>query len=163
MRALTASLTIFCLLLSPHSFDEESETAPNAETPSDQTYLERMRDRESQATGVTFETVDKEHLPEREERWSDFLPIWGKDARDRGYVLPLPFGISLVGLTQEQPFEVSRIGLAFGGNENDDINNLVNSAVTAKNLEVSDTTFNLRFDTWIFPFWNVYRAVGDNL
>jgi hypothetical protein len=28
------------------------------------------------------------------QRWSSFLPIWGEEARKRGYELPLPFGIS---------------------------------------------------------------------
>jgi hypothetical protein len=30
------------------------------------------------------------------ERWSSFLPLLGSEARDRGILLPLPFGIGAV-------------------------------------------------------------------
>ncbi len=32
-----------------------------------------------------------------QERWSDFLPLWGKELREQGYKLPLPFGVSIMG------------------------------------------------------------------
>jgi hypothetical protein len=123
------------------------------------TYKERVEERENPSSSVGFETVGNKALAPRN-RWSDFLPILGKEARAEGYLLPLPFGISLVGLTQEQPFEVSRIGIAVNGNENAQLNQMIDSSITAHNLIVSDTTFNLRFDTWILPFWNIYGLVG---
>ena len=40
------------------------------------------------------------------QRWSSFLPIWGEEARKRGYELPLPFGISANFYSEKQDFEV---------------------------------------------------------
>lgn len=124
-----------------------------------ESYKQQVHERQNPDSTVAYELVIPESLPPRN-RWSDFLPIWGKEAREKGYLLPLPFGVSLVGLTQEQPFEVSQIGMEVGGKESDVINDFIDNTITAKNLKVSDTTLNLRLDAWLFPFWNVYGIVG---
>jgi hypothetical protein len=125
----------------------------------DNSYEQQVHKRRNPASSVGYELAIPEALPPRN-RWSDFLPILGKEARKAGYLLPLPFGISVVGLTQQQPFTVSKIGLEIDGQQSDVINDFIDGAITAKNLKVSDTTYNLRFDTWILPFWNVYGIVG---
>ena len=130
-----------------------------SEITTDDSYKQQVHNRQNPASSVGYELIIPEALPPRN-RWSDFLPIWGKEAREAGYLLPLPFGISVVGLTQEQPFEVSKIGLEVNGEQNEVVNDLIDDTITAKNLRVSDTTYNLRFDAWILPFWNVYGLVG---
>jgi len=125
----------------------------------DKSYKQQVHNRQNPASSVGYELVIPEALPPRN-RWSDFLPILGIEAREAGYLLPLPFGISLVGLTQQQPFTVSKIGLEIDGKQSDTINDFIDNSITAKNLKVSDTTYNLRFDAWLFPFWNVYGLVG---
>ena len=130
-----------------------------SEITTDDSYKQQVHNRQNPASSVGYELIIPETLPPRN-RWSDFLPIWGKEAREAGYLLPLPFGISVVGLTQEQPFEVSKIGLEVNGEQNEVVNDLIDDTITAKNLRVSDTTYNLRFDAWILPFWNVYGLVG---
>ncbi|WP_343815151.1 hypothetical protein [Colwellia asteriadis] len=123
-------------------------------------YTEQVHSRQNNASSVGYERVKSDALAPRN-KWSDFLPIWGVEAREKGYLLPLPFGVSIVGLTQKQPFTVSKIGLSFDGQESDKINGFIGDSITAKNLKVSDTTYNLRFDTWIFPFWNIYGIAGE--
>lgn len=130
-----------------------------SKTKADESYKQQVHNRQNPASSVGYELVIPEALPPRN-RWSDFLPILGKEAREAGYLLPLPFGISLVGLTQQQPFTVSKIGLEIDGQQSDVINDFIDNSITAKNLKVSDTTYNLRFDAWILPFWNVYGIVG---
>ena len=130
-----------------------------SEITTDDSYKQQVHNRQNPASSVGYELIIPEALPPRN-RWSDFLPIWGKEAREAGYLLPLPFGISVVGLTQEQPFEVSKIGLEVNGEQSEVVNDLIDDTITAKNLRVSDTTYNLRFDAWILPFWNVYGLVG---
>lgn len=125
----------------------------------DESYTQQVHNRQNPSSTVGYELVIPKALPPRN-RWSDFLPILGKEAREEGYLLPLPFGISLVGLTQEQPFSVSQIGIEIDGQQSDLINDFIDDTITAKNLKVSDTTYNLRFDAWILPFWNVYGLVG---
>lgn len=122
-------------------------------------YLKQVERRQNPISSVGYEPVNTNSLPPRN-KWSDFLPIWGKEAREQGYLLPLPFGVSLVGLTQQQPFEVSKIGLAYNGQENSNLNDFIGEVVEAKNLSVSDSTLNLRLDAWILPFWNIYGLVG---
>ncbi|TPH12152.1 hypothetical protein [Litorilituus lipolyticus] len=129
------------------------------EQKQENSYLKQIEKRQNPVSSVGYEPVNPSALPPRN-RWSDFLPILGKEAREQGYLLPLPFGISLVGLTQKQPFEVSKIGLAFDGQEDSNLNDFIGEVVEAKNLEVSDSTLNLRLDAWILPFWNVYGLVG---
>jgi len=124
-----------------------------------ESYTQQVHNRQNPASSVGYELVIPEALPPRN-RWSDFLPILGKEAREAGYLLPLPFGISVVGLTQKQPFTVSKIGLEVDGQQSNIINEFIDDTITAKNLKVSDTTYNLRLDAWILPFWNVYGIVG---
>ena len=126
----------------------------------DDSYKRQVHNRQNPASSVGYELIIPEALPARN-RWSDFLPILGIEAREAGYLLPLPFGISLVGLTQQQPFTVSKIGLEIDGQQSEIINDFIDNAITAKNLRVSDTTYNLRFDAWILPFWNVYGIMGQ--
>jgi len=130
-----------------------------SEVGKDKSYKQQVHNRQNPASSVGYELVIPEALPPRD-RWSDFLPILGKEAREAGYLLPLPFGISVVGLTQKQPFTVSKIGLEIDRQQSDIINDFIDNTITAKNLEVSDTTYNLRLDAWILPFWNVYGIVG---
>jgi len=130
-----------------------------SEVDKDKSYKQQVHNRQNPASSVGYELVIPEALPPRD-RWSDFLPILGKEAREAGYLLPLPFGISVVGLTQKQPFTVSKIGLEIDRQQSEIINDFIDNTITAKNLEVSDTTYNLRLDAWILPFWNVYGIVG---
>jgi len=130
-----------------------------SEVNTNDSYKQQVHNRQNPASSVGYEFVFLMPLPPRN-RWTDFLPILGKEAREAGYLLPLPFGISIVGLTQQQPFTVSNIGLEIDGQQSDIINDFIDDTITAKNLKVSDSTYNLRLDAWILPFWNVYGLVG---
>ncbi len=88
-----------------------------------------------------------------EERWSDFLPIFGRDARERGYVLPRPFGISLGYMGQNQPFDVN-------GLEVEGIDVKSSGLAVVDEVDNQEDTVTLRFDAWIFPFLNVYGILG---
>ena len=78
-----------------------------------------------------------------------------EEALKRGHELPLPFGVGLI-LTgiDNREIDVSdvRIGI-------DDSNQSVSEFAT---LGSTSTVFNsnLRFDTWLLPFLNVYALVG---
>ncbi len=158
-------------IIKSHNAQETSTVSTNLEESSSvrsdpdadmsyQAYLKHVKQRESNSTQVAYESVDKSNLPLHEPRWTDFLPILGQQARDEGYVLPLPFGVSSVLMVQEQPFEVKSIGVAFSDNESNVINGIVDNIITPENLKVSDQTLNFRFDAWIFPFWNIYGILG---
>jgi hypothetical protein len=108
--------------------------------------------RESPDTSIPYETGDKDKVA-YEERWSDFLPIWGRAAREKGYVLPRPFGVSLGYMGQKQPFDVN--GLEVAG-----VDVKTPGLAVVDEVDNQEDTITLRFDAWIFPFLNIYGILG---
>ncbi|MBU2871703.1 hypothetical protein [Colwellia sp. E2M01] len=125
----------------------------------DETYKQQVEKRQNPNSNIAYESLKPEPTVAHE-RWTDFLPILGKQASEAGYVLPLPIGISVIGLTQEQPFTVNNIALEIDGKQSDNINDLIDESIEAKNLVVANNAYNLRLDAWILPFWNVYGVMG---
>ena len=80
----------------------------------------------------------------------DWLPIWGRDAREKGFDLPLPFGIALTYTYIHQNMVVSDVEIA--GRPLD---------VTIRDAETTTHTGVFRADAWLFPFLNVYGLFGE--
>ncbi len=108
--------------------------------------------RENPVSTVPYES-GKSSISTCEDRWSNFLPILGKEACERGYVLPRPFGVSLGYMHQEQPFDVGDV-LVNGV----DVKNP--GLAVVNEVQNEESTITLRFDAWILPFWNVYGILG---
>lgn len=90
---------------------------------------------------------------------SSTFPIWGDEARARGYSIPLPFGVNLSYMNMRQNVDVESIaltGLSFAGRPIPD--DLFNIGV-GDTRERSETE-NLRLDMWVFPFLNFYGILG---
>jgi hypothetical protein len=83
------------------------------------------------------------------------LPFLADEALSRGYELPEPFGLGLIltGLDNRE-IDVSDLRVGVDGNSQ--------SVSEFATLGSSSTVFNsnLRFDTWLLPFLNVYAIVG---
>jgi len=97
---------------------------------------------------------DDETPEEAAERWSSFLPLLGKQARERGYDLPPPFGVGLaVGYLQRKGV-VKSVKVALNENPFQE--------VQALGFRPNSEVFTLmtRFDAWILPFVNIYGLVG---
>ena len=144
IRMRHATPLFLCLQLLPAIALGQNSWEPSAS--------ERATGRENPATRIPYES-GTDDVSTCENRWSDFLPILGRAACERGYVLPRPLGVSLGYMHQEQPFDVGTI--------------LVNGIdVTTPGLATVDEVFNeestytLRFDAWILPFWNIYGILG---
>lgn len=89
------------------------------------------------------------------------FPIWGDEARARGYAIPLPFGINLNYMNMRQNIDVDSIsfsGLALGNHPipSDMFN------IDAGHTREQSKTETLRLDMWVFPFLNVYGLVGHS-
>ncbi len=80
----------------------------------------------------------------------DWLPIWGREARERGFDLPLPLGVGLTYTYIRQNMVVSDVAIA--GNP---------VGVTLRDADTVTDTGVLRGDAWLFPFLNVYALVGQ--
>jgi hypothetical protein len=138
---------LLALLLSANAFAQDAEPGPEQEKePSGATQ------RENPATNIPYEKGDSSKNT-CEDRWSNFLPIWGKEACARGYVLPRPFGVSLGYMHQDQPFDVNDV-LVNG------IDVKTPGVAVVNEVQNEETTYNLRFDAWIMPFWNVYGILA---
>lgn len=89
-----------------------------------------------------------------EPHWSG-LPIFGVEARERGFDIPLPFGTGVVFYREEQPLRVDGLRLSTGSTVID-LDPLLNPS------EVDARQWNLagRVDAWILPFLNVYGIFG---
>ena len=87
---------------------------------------------------------------------SRYFPIWGDEARAKGYELPEPFGAGYAYMRLHQDIIVDKIGFIMPNKpKNADRINIKAGATT----QISESHL-LRLDTWIFPFMNVYGLLG---
>lgn len=87
---------------------------------------------------------------------SRILPIWGDEARARGYDIPEPFGASYGYINLRQDIVVDKIGFIMPANP---------ATAAALNIDAGHTrqkseTHTLKIDSWVFPFLNVYGLYG---
>jgi hypothetical protein len=143
---------IFVLLLSSFcvAAQDPVEEEQTGETSAPQP--DGATQRENPATQIPYET-GKDPVPTCEDRWSNFLPIWGQAACEMGYVLPRPFGISLGYMHQDQPFDVGDVFI-------NGVDVKTPNIAVVDEVQNEETTYTLRFDAWILPFWNVYGILG---
>lgn len=89
------------------------------------------------------------------EQHASILPFWADEARKRGYELPDPFGVGIVYYGLYRQIRVTDVRVAREGSPPASVSKYADFGTTSdvKNL-------NLKFDTWIFPFLNVYAVVG---
>lgn len=87
---------------------------------------------------------------------SRILPIWGDEARARGYDLPEPFGASYSYMNLRQDIIVDKIGFIMPKNpETAEV-----LKIDAGHTREKSETHMLKLDSWIFPFMNVYGLYG---
>jgi len=133
-----------------------SRTMAEQESGQDSGSLSQTTDHENPASTIPYEAAEEGEdagISVCEDRWSNFLPIWGKAACERGYVLPRPFGISLGFMHQDQAFDVGNV-LVNG------IDVKTPGVAVVNEVQNEESTFTLRMDAWILPFWNVYGILG---
>ena len=147
MRPYVAAFWLLVSISSPLLAQEEAEVPPDSEA-------NHATQGENPMSTIPYESGDQE-VSTCEDRWTDFLPILGKAACERGYVLPRPFGISLNYMHMEQGFNVGDIFV-----NGVDVKTPGVVVVNEINNEVDTTT--LRFDAWILPFWNVYGILSHS-
>ncbi len=84
-----------------------------------------------------------------------FLPIWGEQAREKGYDLPLPVGVGVNFMNIWQDYDIKSVQFT----------PLVPLPISIDGVQVSRASgsgysFDGRLDAWLFPFLNVYGVVG---
>ena len=115
---------------------------------------------ENRQTSVPYESPQKkegldDEKVEIQERWSDFLPIWGKALREMGYELPLPFGVSASWITMDHGMQANNLSLVINGES------YALNRIDINNMEADSNNMSLRFDVWLLPFLNLYALAGE--
>jgi len=84
------------------------------------------------------------------------LPIWGKQATQKGYSLPYSAGLGLNYMWQESDIVIDNLYVGFNNGPQYNLDEIIrfnNSTATAAGV-------NIRPDIWLFPFLNVYGIFG---
>ena len=88
--------------------------------------------------------------------WDYFFPIWGKKVVDKGFELPLPFGLNVQYLYNYQEISISNLQLGVNNGGLVDVSDFIDVGFST----VATNTVQFRPDLWVLPFLNVYGLVG---
>jgi hypothetical protein len=88
-------------------------------------------------------------------RYHNVFPIWGRKAIERGFDLPKPLGLNVLGLTMNQGIDITDLGLSTGSNPIVPID-----VIQFGKNTTTVSTISGRADLWLFPFLNVYGFGG---
>lgn len=141
MKALLPGILIALTSFQVHAQNPEQDKSSDAATQ-----------RPNPVSPIPYESGDQSENT-CEDRWSNFLPILGRAACERGYVLPRPFGISIGYMHQDQPFDVGDVFV-------NGVDVKTPGVAVVDEVQNEESTYTLRFDAWILPFWNVYGILG---
>jgi len=96
-------------------------------------------------------------LEEPEKRWWDHkMPFMAQKVIDKGYDLPLPYGLKLAYVNVDQAQLLDKLFVGFNGSEQE----LLDDWVAFENARSVSDTVQAIFDTWVFPFMNVFATLG---
>jgi len=87
--------------------------------------------------------------------YHNVFPLLGRQAIERGFDLPKPLGLNVVGVWVDQGINIDALGLSTGSDPVVPI-----EAVKFGDNRSSVLTTNLRADLWVLPFLNVYGMGG---
>ncbi|WP_413557789.1 hypothetical protein [Bdellovibrio sp. HCB209] len=93
--------------------------------------------------------------PARQWEWS--LPVFAQRVIDKGFNLPRPYGVSLIYGQLTQGFNIDHLKVAFS--ENADLHSI--DFINFQNTSVSNNTWQVKLDAWLFPFLNIFGIIGS--
>jgi hypothetical protein len=83
------------------------------------------------------------------------LPIWGEQARQRGFELPLPFGMGANYSYIDQGIRIRNLKVGIGDP------NIEVAGLDFDDARSHDSAFIARLDLWLLPFVNLYGLFGS--
>lgn len=100
---------------------------------------------------------EEDQLPEKKETIEPItrkLPIWGETVREKGFDLPLPFGVGANLVFMDQGIKLRNVKVGIG-----------DPTIDVEGLEFSDARAHdrantARLDVWLLPFANLYGIFG---
>jgi len=103
------------------------------------------------ASGGEEKAEDKVATVEPITRW---VPIWGEQVREKGFDLPLPFGIGTNLVFMDQGIDIRNLNISIS------IPGFDISQVKFNDSRAYDTAYTARLDMWLLPFANIYGIFG---
>lgn len=104
----------------------------------------------------------KPQKPEEHIEYNRHLPFFAEEVINQGYALPSPFGISLIGVYNDQAQDITDINVALqkgsAPDEDADLRHFPTVTIDARSVTKSPQ---LKADVWLFPFLNLYASVGN--
>jgi hypothetical protein len=99
--------------------------------------------------------------PDEHIEYNRTFPIGGEKLINRGYKLPLPYGLSIIGVHNTQDQSITGVNLTLGKGavppEDEELR-----PFPALNIESESVTqsIQLKADVWLLPFLNVFGTIG---
>ncbi len=87
--------------------------------------------------------------------WSHKLPFLGQKVIDRGFDLPLPYGVGLIYVDVHQDMGLSNLFVGINGRDK-----VETPFVTFRNAMSETEARQIKLDAWLLPFLNVYATFG---
>jgi hypothetical protein len=104
------------------------------------------------STGFETPGEQSENAPRN---WNRRLPFLAQKVIDRGYDLPLPYGIGLTYADVEQDQLLSSLEVGINGRDRRPVD-----FVEFENARSLSQSASLKLDAWLFPFMNVSAMIG---
>lgn len=90
--------------------------------------------------------------------YDQLFPIWGRQAIEKGFDLPYPYGININYIYLNQGIDITNLGLSTGDNPTQTAD-----FIKFDTGESIVSSVNSRFDLWVFPFLSVYGLFGQGV
>jgi hypothetical protein len=87
--------------------------------------------------------------------WNHSLPFFAQAVIDEGYDLPLPYGIGIVYANVTQDMLLTDLEVGINGRDQEPFD-----FVSFDNAQAQNDSLQLKIDTWLFPFMNVFALLG---
>jgi len=137
--------------LQPQSAEVETKTTPMQTARAAGTLLAQSE------FPVLEETIQKQEDEKKEkiEPVTRKLPIWGEQARQRGFELPLPFGMGANYSYIDQGIRIRNLKIGIGDP------NIEVRGLEFNDARSHDSAVTARLDVWLLPFVNLYGLFGS--
>ena len=103
---------------------------------------------------INFTTTDKAP-PDAPRQWDRALPFMAQKVIDKGYDLPMPYGIGVTYANVDQEQLLDKLEIGFGGSEKVPV-----ELVSFSDASSKSESGTLKLDTWLFPFMKVFALLG---
>jgi len=100
--------------------------------------------------------IDDGHEEAERPLWDHKMPFMAQKVIDKGYDLPLPYGLKLIYVHVDQAQLLDKLYVGFNGSEQE----LLDDWVAFENARSINNTVQGVFDTWVLPFMNVFGFLG---